>query len=476
MNEQTIVVEGAADIAALLACGALRGSVAGFAQPRGPDLMRRIEPLDNWCALRAAYGLWQDTRALDGAPAPEACVRDDGAQSGTATRGVNFASSDYLSLAAHPAVREAAAGALQDAGPHSAGAASLLGNSRLSLALEAALGALLLLEHITLFPTGWGAAFGAITALVHARDYVVIDAHASSPLRQGAGSATRNVVPHRHLDTGHVREILAAIRARDRENGILVVTEGLFGMDADVPDLPLMQHLCREYGATLLVDVAHDLGALGPGGAGSLGEQKMLGRADIVIGAFSKTFAANGGFVASNSRAVKRQLQLFAGPYGSSSALSPVQVACVLEALRIARSPEGDASRAALLGNAMCLRAHLAETGMRCLGLAAPIVPLWIGSEQVARLAGRSLTREGVFVDVAELSGSSAGSSAGLPTDLPASVPPGAARLRLQVMAGHRAAQLRHGARAIGAAVAGAGAALGVEPVCAPPGYKRRGR
>jgi glycine C-acetyltransferase/8-amino-7-oxononanoate synthase len=170
VNEETIVFEGAGDVAALLACGALRGSVAGFAQPRGPDLMRRIEPLDDWCALRAAYGVgvWQNARALDGAAFS------------TATRGVNFASSDYLSLAAHPAVREAAAGALQDAGPHSAGAASLLGNGRLSLALEAALGALLLLEHVTLFPSGWGAAFGAITALVHGRDYVVIDAQAAT--------------------------------------------------------------------------------------------------------------------------------------------------------------------------------------------------------------------------------------------------------------------------------------------------------
>ncbi|MET0980982.1 MAG: pyridoxal phosphate-dependent aminotransferase family protein [Telluria sp.] len=464
MNEETIVFEGADDIGALLACGALRGSAAGFAQPRGPDLMRRIKPLDDWCALRATYGVWRHARALDGAAAPEACVREEGAASSTATRGVNFASSDYLSLAAHPAVREAAAGALLEAGPHSAGPASLLGNSRLSLALEAALGALLLLEHVTLFPTGWGAAFGAVTALVHGRDYVLIDAQAGAPLRQGAHAATRNVVPHRHLDTGHVREILAAIRAADTENGILVVTEGLFGMDADVPDLPLMQHLCREYGATLLVDVAHDLGATGPGGAGSLGEQAMLGKADIVTGAFSKTFAANGGFVASNSRAVKRQLQLFAGPCQSSSALSPVQAACVLEALRIARSPEGDALRAALLGNAVGLRAHLAETGMRCIGVPAPIVPLWIGNEQVARLAGRSLARAGVFVDTAEFAG------------IPPAVQPGNARLRLQLMAGHRAAQLRHGARTIGAAVASAGAALGIEPAYPPSTPQRRHR
>ena len=452
MHEETIAFERTADIAGLEASGALRGSVAQFAQPRGANLMRRAEALDAWCRLRAAHGVWQYARALDGAPGSESRVHDEGAAPGTATRGINFASQDYLSLAAHPAVRDAAQAALNEAGPHSAGSAVLLGNSRFSLALEAALGELLRLEHVTLFPTGWGAAFGVITALVNTRDYVLVDQLAHASLRQGANAATRNVVLHRHLDTGHVRELLAAIRARDTENAILVVTEGLFSMDADCPDLPLMQHLCREYNATLLVDVAHDLGAMGPGGAGSLGEQAMLGKVDLVMGAFSKTFAANGGFVASASRAVKRQLQLFAGPHLFSNALSPVQAACVLESLRIAGSSEGDGLRAALHQNAVALRASLAETGMRCLGVPSAIVPLWIGSEQVARLAGRTLAREGVFVNAVEYPG----------------VPLGAARLRLQVMAGHRPAQLRQGARMIGTAVSEAGAALGVEPARQP--------
>ncbi|MGX4642453.1 aminotransferase class I/II-fold pyridoxal phosphate-dependent enzyme [Massilia sp. SYSU DXS3249] len=476
MREDTIVFEGGDELKALLACGAMRGSVSGFAQPRGPDLLRRAKALDDWCALRAAHGLWQHGRMLAGAPAPEACVREEGAAFSTATRGVNFASHDALALAAHPGVREAGAAALLEAGPHSAGPAGLLGNGRLSLALEAALGALLLLEHVTLFPSGWSAAFGAITALVHGRDYVLLDAQANAALRQGALAATRKVVPHRHLDTGHVREILAAIRARDAENGILVVTEGLFGMDADQPDLPLMHHLCREYGATLLVDAGQDLGALGPGGGGTLGEQAMLGKVDIVLGSLAKTFAANGGFVASGSRALKRQVQVFAGPWQASSALSPVAAACALEALRIVRSTEGDSLRAALLHNALTLRAHLAETGMRCLGVPAPTVPLWVGSEQVARLAGRTLAREGVFVDGGEFVDLPAGLPPVLQDDAVDPAPAGTARLRLQVTAAHRPAQLRHGARSIGAAVAGAGAALGVEPAGAPPSHERRRR
>jgi len=453
VHEETLDFERAGDVAELAACGALRGNVAQFAQPRGPDLIRRTEALDAWCSLRAAHGVWQYARAVDGAPGPEARVREEGAAAlSEAGPGVNFASQDYLSLASHPAVREAARQALDRSGPHSAGSAVLLGNSSASLALEQALGALLRCEHVTLFPTGWGAAFGLVTALVTPRDYVVVDALAHASLRQGAGAATRNVALHRHLDTGHVRELLAAIRSRDPDNGILVVTEGLFSMDSDVPDLPLMQYLCREYGATLLVDVAHDLGALGPGGSGSIGEQGMLGKIDIVMGAFSKTFASNGGFVACASRAVKRQLQLFAGPHLFSNALSPVQAATVLEALRIVGAGEGDELRAALLRNAVALRAQLAETGMRCLGLPSAIVPVWIGSEPVARLAGRTLARANVHVNAVEFPG----------------VPLGAARLRLQVMAGHEAGQLRHGARLVGAAVNGAGAALGVEPERSP--------
>jgi glycine C-acetyltransferase/8-amino-7-oxononanoate synthase len=352
-------------------------------------------------------------------------------------RGINFASQDYLSLSTHPAVLDAAARAVREAGLHSAGSAVLLGNCRFSLMLEQALGELLQAPHVTLFPTGWGAAFGAVTALVTARDHVVIDQYAHASLRQGASSATRNVALSRHLDCDHVRELLAQIRASDSENGILVVTESLFSMDSDSPDLPLLQYLCREYGATLLVDMAHDLGAMGPGGLGVLGQQAMVGEVDIVLGSFSKTFASNGGFVAGRSLALKRQLQLFAGPHLFSNALSPVQAAAILASLRIVASPEGDAMRADLMRNAIALRACLGEAGIRCGGVPSAIVPVVVGSEQVTRLAGTMLARQGVFVNPIEYPG----------------VALGAARLRLQLMANHNLQQMRRAAQQIEAAL-----------------------
>ncbi len=269
MHEETIAFERTADIAGLEASrrtARQRRPVRAAArrQPAAPHRgARRLVPA---AQPRTASG---NMRARSTAPRLRvASVQDEGAAPGTATRGINFASQDYLSLAVAPGGARRGPGApCSDAGPHSAGSAVLLGNSRYSLALEAAIGRTAAARARDPVPDRLGRRLrrhhgAGACARLHLVDQL---AHAS--LRQGANAATRNMVLHRHLDTGHVRELLAAIRARDTENAILVVTEGLFSMDSDCPDLPLMQHLCREYNATLLVDVAHDLGAMGPGGA-----------------------------------------------------------------------------------------------------------------------------------------------------------------------------------------------------------------
>jgi 7-keto-8-aminopelargonate synthetase-like enzyme len=433
--------ELARQVDAMLANGSLEGTAAQHAQPRGADLLRRTQGVEAWHDARSADGLWQYARSLEGAPHPIASIRDE---AGTGARGINFASQDYLSLASHPQVAEAAERALRDAGPHSAGSAVLLGNTRISLALEQAIAGLVQTEHVALFPTGWGAAFGAITALVQAHDHIVIDQFAHASLRQGANAATPNVAINRHLDVGHVRQLLGAIRARDTEHGILVVTEGLFSMDSDTPDLAALQALCHEFGATLLVDVAHDLGAMGPGGGGCIAQQGMLGKIDLVMGAFSKSFSSNGGFVATSSRSAKRHLQLFAGPHMFSNALSPVQSAVILECIQIIRSDEGDSLRADLMRNIEGLRALLAAEQLHCMGIPSPIVPVLIGSEKVSRLVGKLLFEQSVFVNQVEFPG----------------VPVGASRLRLQLMSNHNMQQVKRAAPVIGQTVERARAAL----------------
>ena len=120
MLNESVPFDPAEDLPLLSASGALDGNVAQFAQPRGPDLLRRNGPLDAWCALRARHGVWPYARVLEGPPEPLATVGGE-AGVGDAVRGINFASQDYLSLAAHPPIADAALRALGEAGPHSAG-------------------------------------------------------------------------------------------------------------------------------------------------------------------------------------------------------------------------------------------------------------------------------------------------------------------------------------------------------------------
>jgi glycine C-acetyltransferase len=336
-------------------------------------------------------------------------------------RGVNFASQDYLSLSSHPAIKATAIETIERCGVHSAGSPALVGNTSHSVALERKIAEFLKMDHVVLYPTGWAAGFGVIKGLVRSADHVVMDMLSHSCLQEGASAATNNIHLFRHLDNEYCRNILAKIRAKDTENGILVVTEGLFSMDSDTPDLVGLQALCNEFNATLVVDVAHDLGSLGNDGRGHIGMQKMLGKVDVVMGSFSKTFASNGGFVACKSRAVKEYLRFYSAPATFSNALSPVQAATILKAFDIVDSIDGDILRNELLTNVLTLRRELDGAGLEYYGDPSAIVCVKMGSEALARLVSRRLPELGLVANLVEF---------------PA-VPKGAARIRMQVMADH---------------------------------------
>jgi glycine C-acetyltransferase len=410
--------------------GALKRSLADYVRPKGRDLLKRTEAFFDWQDTRRKIHLWPYARSLDAAPETETSIQyDDGHNS----RGLNFASQDYLSLARHPAIAEVARKALADFGPHSAGSPVLLGNTSLSLRLEREIGEALQMDHVMLFPTGWAAGFGSIVGLARPYDYIVMDELAHACLQQGANAATPNVMRHKHLAVDQVRSQLQHIRSQEPDAGVMVITEGLFSMDSDMPDLIRLQESCSEYDARLLVDIAHDFGSLGPSGTGWIGCQKMLGKIDLVMGSFSKTFASNGGFLASHSEAVKQFVKYFGGPHTFSNALSPIQAAVVSKALSIVRSSEGDSLRSQL-GNAVaCLRNSFATSRIQCIGEPSAIVPVPIGSEAIARLSSALLYDKGVLVNVVEF---------------PA-VAVGASRFRMQVMAAHSEVQATKAAQVI---------------------------
>nr|WP_248291805.1 MULTISPECIES: pyridoxal phosphate-dependent aminotransferase family protein [unclassified Novosphingobium] len=409
-------------------------SVAHFARPRGADLLSRTRALFDWTEARSEHKLWPYVRSLQAAPGQAASIR---LETGEVANGINLASQDYLGLSSHPAILSAAKGAIEEFGVHSAGSGALVGNTRESLALERELGDALLSEQVLLFPTGWAAGFGVVAALVRPYDHVVMDELAHACLQQGANASTQNVKRVRHLDTEAFREAVAQIRATDTQNGILVITEGVFSMDADTPDIMALQDICHEYGATLMVDVAHDFGSMGPGGVSQIAAQGMLGKVDIVMGSFSKTFASNGGFVAVKQPSVRRFIQIYGGPWMFSNALSPVQAAVVRQALRIVRSEEGDTLRAQLMAAINAYRDEVTSLGEACFGNPTPIVPMLVGQELVGRIGSRLAFDNGVIVNLAEF-----------PV-----VPVGASRFRIQMMANHSEATAREGGRRVVAAL-----------------------
>src|SRR6266581_1916275 len=394
----------------------LTGSLREYRDPHGQDLFKRVEDFYTWQNLRRRYGYWPYSKSTDEAPQAVCAAKDD---AGRGFRGVNFASQDYLSLASHPAIKEAAKQAVDDYGVHSAGSAAFLGNTRYSLALQRSISEFLQLEHTVLYPTGWAAGYGVIRGLIREDDHIVIDGLAHNCLQDGAIAATRNVHLHGHLNLESTRRHLKRIRARDKDNGILVVTEGLFSMDSDTPDIGAMQDLCREYNATLMVDVAHEFGNIGEDGRGHIGLQQMTGKVDIVMGSFSKTFASNGGFVSCNSPAVKEYLRYFGSSGTFANALSPIQSAIVLKAFEIVRSEEGRNLRADLMKNILYLRDSLQAAGLEVVGDPSAIVSVKMGDEGLARLVSQRLPRLGAIANLVEF---------------PA-VAKGSARFRLQVTA-----------------------------------------
>lgn len=398
--------------------GALTGSLRDYKAMTGTNMLSRTDGFFDWQEERRRCDLWPYAKSTATAPKTHCAAKTD---SGFAMEGVNFASQDYLSLSSHPAVKEAAVEAIKEYGVHSAGSAALLGNTRHSLLLEQRITAFLDGRETVLYPTGWSAGFAAIQGFVRPDDHVVMDVLAHSCLQEGARASTRNIHYHGHLNIRAMERRLQKIRASDTENGILLVTESLFSMHSDTPDIAAMRALCDEYDAVLLVDCAHDFGSMADDGRGHMSLQNVLHDVDIIIGSFSKTFASNGGFISVKDRASAEYLKYYSATQTFSNALSPVQAAAVLAAFDIVDSAEGRDRRRKLMDNILYMRSEMTKVGLETLGDPSAIVPVRVGAEGLARIASRELSGLGAIANLVEY---------------PA-VPQGGARFRVQVMSDH---------------------------------------
>lgn len=396
----------------------LNRTCVDFRAPVGPNILKRVDDYYEWYNARNECNTWQYARTLKSFPGTQASMFD---ASDRNINGINFASQDYLSMGNNPKVMKAAKEALEKYGPHSAGSPMVIGNTELVHELEDAIAEMTGMKHVIIFPTGWAAGFGTITGLVREQDHIIMDRLAHSCLYQGAYTATKNVYRHPNMSVDAVRGLLENIREKDQRNGIFVISEGLFSMDSETPDIKALQEVCHEYDATLMLDVAHDFGALGENGAGHIGNQGMKGKVDLVMGSFSKSFASNGGFLATNVAAVKHYAKMYSSAFMFSNAICPMQTAVALEATKIMRSEEGDQLRKDLLNIVNHIRNEFHKNGIKCLGTPSAIIPVMIGDEKVARIAHKIMTERNIATMILEY-----------PV-----VPIGSARFRLQIMASH---------------------------------------
>ena len=263
--------------------------------------------------------------------------------------GVNLATQDPLAIADHPLVRAAAVEAVERWGVHAAGPLALQGGSPPLSTLEERIAEALCCREATIFPSGWTAGYGALRALIRPTDHVVIDDNAGAGLREGAAAATANLHQMPRCTPSMLAACLAHIRTRDAQSGILVVVPTLSPVDSTVADIMGLRDECRARQANLLVDVAHDFGAIGDGGLGFLGAQAMVGEVDLVVGSLAKSFATSGGFVAAASPGIRQALAVFTTTLTHSNALSPAHAAVGLAAFDLVRSAEGVRRRGRLM-------------------------------------------------------------------------------------------------------------------------------
>lgn len=330
---------------------------------------------------------------------------------------VDLCSNDYLSLTRHPEVVAAARGALEQHGA-GAGAARLLGGGTADAArLERAVASWLGCEAALLFPSGYQANLGVVSALAGPGDAVFSDAHNHASLIDGARISRARVRVYAHGDLEELERLLEVTHGARRR---LVLVEGVFSMDGDRSDLAAMHALCERHDAWLVVDEAHATGLLGPGGAGAcaaagIGAGARLA-ARVVTG--GKALGVAGALVCARAETVEHLLNR-ARPFVFTTAPPPATVAALLAAVGLARNAEGIRSRTLDLATDLASALDLPAPG-------GAIVPVPLATPEAAVEAAAALRERGLDVRAVR----------------PPTVPPGGSGLRVVLHAHNDRAQV----------------------------------
>ena len=334
-------------------------------------------------------------------------------------RVIMIGSNNYLGLTNHPRVKEAGIRAIEKYGSGCAGSRFLNGTLEIHEELEEKLARFFRKEAALVFATGYQTNLGAISALVGRNDIAFIDKYDHASIIDGCRLSFGQVKKFRHNDMKDLERALD----QTKDKGKLIIVDGIFSMEGDIADLPSIVKLAKAYGARVMVDDAHAIGVLGEGGRGTAEHFALEDQVDLIMGTYSKSLAAIGGFIA-GSKEVISFIKHVGRSMIFSASLPPSLVASVSTALDIIE--EEPQLRIQLWKNT-----HKMLHGYKALGYdtgtsETPIVPIIIKDTIKVYGMCKHLFENGVFVN---------------PVVNPA-VPPGREMLRTSYMATHTEEQL----------------------------------
>src|SRR5713101_7583506 len=334
---------------------------------------------------------------------------------------INLASNNYLGLAAHPKLKEAAARAAVDYGAGSGAVRTIAGTMSLHTELERRFAAFKGAEAAIMFQSGFTANSGTVAAILGKEDVIVSDQLNHASIIDGARLSRAEIKVFPHKEAAAADALLEGTRAPGRHQ--LLITDGVFSMDGDIAPLPALVEVAEKHGAIMMIDDAHASGVLGKNGRGTVDHFGLHGRVDIQVGTLSKAIGVLGGYVC-GSKDLIEFLYRRARPFLFSTSHPPAVAASCLAAFDVLeQEPQLIAS---LWDNTRYFKKALADAGFDTGRSETPITPIMVGEARRAHEFSRSLFEEGLLA-----------TGIGFPT-----VPEGKARVRTIVTATHTREQL----------------------------------
>jgi 8-amino-7-oxononanoate synthase len=339
--------------------------------------------------------LYPDTRVISSAVEPESSI--DGKNV------LMFASNNYLGLSTHPHVKKAAIFAIEKYGIGSTGSRLLSGNLDIHLELEKKLAEFKGGEDALVFPTGFAANLGTITALMNPlkvkistsitkKGVILSDELNHASIVDGVRMSDQEKEIYNHCDLEHLEVLLKKHKNRRK----LIVTDSVFSMDGDVAPLDKICELAKKYNAMVMIDEAHAVGVLGENGAGAMEHFRLKTSRDVtvVMGTLSKTIGCTGGYVVGSKKLIK-YLRVACRSYMFSTAMSPATAAGAIAAIDLIRNDQS--LKARLWDNVAYLKKGFTDLGLKVMNSQSAIIPVLIGEDEKAIKMSRDLFNQSIF-------------------------------------------------------------------------------